>query len=166
MTEEKRPLSAVVTQKSGGGSDDEEDVRREHQYRGGPECGSEDIGVRHTPTLACTVKDASVRRGRQPDEPNRDPNNARPRTSAMNPNVGGYRFILGLYAALVAIVGVAGYLIRTFASGLGTPRSLFLAPLPLTLAGFVAYGVLIIALVLGILLALVVYISAGLDDAA
>ncbi|WP_058828102.1 hypothetical protein [Haloferax sp. Q22] len=84
----------------------------------------------------------------------------------MSSNVGGHRFVLGLYAALVAVAGAAGYLTGTFVSGLSAPQFLFLVPFPPTPLGFAAYGALTIALVLGIPLVLVVYVSAGLDDDA
>jgi hypothetical protein len=81
-------------------------------------------------------------------------------------NVRGPRFVLGLYAALVAVAGVAGYLTGTFVSGLTSPRFLFLVPFPATPLGFAAYGALTIALVLGVPLALVVFVSTRIDDDA
>ncbi|KAB1192044.1 cox cluster protein [Haloferax sp. MBLA0076] len=84
----------------------------------------------------------------------------------MSSNVRGQRFVLGLYAALVAVAGVAGFLTGTFVSGLSQPRFLFLIPFPATPLGFAAYGALTLALVLGIPLALVVFVSAGIDDDA
>ncbi|WP_416839097.1 cox cluster protein [Haloferax sp. DFSO52] len=84
----------------------------------------------------------------------------------MSSNVRGHRFVLGLYAALVAVSGLAGFLTGTFVSGLSAPRFLFLVPFPATPLGFAAYGALTIALVLGIPLALVVFVSSRLDDDA
>lgn len=84
----------------------------------------------------------------------------------MSSNVRGHRFVLGLYAILVAITGLAGFLVGTFVSGLSRPRFLFLIPFPATPLGFAAYGALTIALVLGVPLLLVVAVSARLDDEA
>ncbi|KAB1189022.1 MULTISPECIES: cox cluster protein [Haloferax] len=84
----------------------------------------------------------------------------------MSSNVRGQRFVLGLYAALVTVAGVAGFLTGTFVSGLSPPRFLFLIPFPATPLGFAAYGALTIALVLGVPLVLVVFVSARIDDDA
>ncbi|WP_396610270.1 cox cluster protein [Haloferax sp. S1W] len=84
----------------------------------------------------------------------------------MSSNVRGQRFVIGLYAALVAVAGVAGFLTGTFVSGLRPPKFLFLVPFPATPLGFAAYGALTIALVLGLPLLLVVYVSSQLDDVA
>ena len=76
----------------------------------------------------------------------------------------GQRFVLQLYAALVGVAATAGYLTGTFVDGLQAPRFLFVVPFPATPIGFAAYGGLTIALVLGIPLALVVYVSGTIDD--
>ncbi|ELZ86513.1 cox cluster protein [Haloferax elongans ATCC BAA-1513] len=81
-------------------------------------------------------------------------------------NVRGQRFVIGLYAALVTVAGVAGFLTGTFVSGLQPPKFLFLVPFPATPLGFAAYGALTIALVLGLPLLLVVYVSSQIDDVA
>lgn len=78
----------------------------------------------------------------------------------------GPRLVGILYAALVAVGGAAGVLIAVFVDDLRPPRFLFLIPFPPTPLGFGAYGALTIALVLGIPLALVVYVSRNVDDAA
>ncbi|WP_049907557.1 DUF7520 family protein [Haloferax elongans] len=84
----------------------------------------------------------------------------------MSSNVRGQRFVIGLYAALVTVAGVAGFLTGTFVSGLQPPKFLFLVPFPATPLGFAAYGALTIALVLGLPLLLVVYVSSQIDDVA
>ncbi|MDS0298219.1 cox cluster protein [Halogeometricum sp. S1BR25-6] len=71
-----------------------------------------------------------------------------------------------LYATLVTVAGAAGLLVGVFVDGLSAPLFLFLVPFPPTPFGFAAYGALTIALVLGIPLALVVYVSRNLDDGA
>jgi hypothetical protein len=87
-------------------------------------------------------------------------------SSAEDSGVRGPRFVRFLYVALVAVAGVAGFLTGTFVEGLEAPRFLFLVAFPATPLGFAAYGALTIALVLGIPLLLVVYVSENLDDAA
>ncbi|AFK18596.2 MULTISPECIES: DUF7520 family protein [Haloferax] len=84
----------------------------------------------------------------------------------MSSNVRGQRFVLGLYVALVAAAGTAGFLAGTFVPKLSAPQFLFVIPFPATPIGFAAYGALTIALVLGIPLVLVVYVSSELDDNA
>ncbi|ELZ91661.1 cox cluster protein [Haloferax mucosum ATCC BAA-1512] len=81
-------------------------------------------------------------------------------------NVRGHRFVLGLYVILVAAAGTAGFLAGTFVRDLTAPRFLFVIPFPATPVGFAAYGALTIALVLGLPLVLVVYVSSELDDDA
>ncbi|WP_410765273.1 cox cluster protein [Haloferax sp. DFSO60] len=84
----------------------------------------------------------------------------------MPSNLGGRRFVLGLYAALVTVAGVAGFLTGTFVSDLSAPRFLFLIPFPPTPLGFAAYGALTLALVLGLPLVLVIFVSERIDDEA
>ena len=76
----------------------------------------------------------------------------------------GRRFVLVLYVALVGVATAAGFLTGTFVSGLQQPRFLFAIPFPATPVGFAAYGGLTIALVLGVPLALVIYVSQTIDD--
>lgn len=75
----------------------------------------------------------------------------------------GSRFVIQLYAALVGVGATAGLLTGTFVEGLTAPRFLFLVPLPPTPVGFALYGGLTLALVLGVPLALVVYVSQSID---
>jgi len=76
----------------------------------------------------------------------------------------GRRFVLLLYAALVGVATTAGLLTGTFVDGLEAPRFLFLVPFPPTPLGFAAYGGLTLALVLGVPLSLVIYVSQTIDD--
>jgi hypothetical protein len=78
--------------------------------------------------------------------------------------VSGRRFVVGLYALLVAIAGAAGYLTATFVPEVEQPALLFLIELPATPIGFAVYGSLTIALVLGVPLLLVSYVSQDIDD--
>ncbi|UIP01210.1 cox cluster protein [Halobaculum sp. CBA1158] len=72
--------------------------------------------------------------------------------------------VLVLYAALVGVGGAAGLLVATFVDGLSAPELYAVIPLPATPLGFAVYGAVTIATVLGIPLALVAYISRGIDD--
>ncbi len=88
-------------------------------------------------------------------------------TSASGPGPGGRdgrRFVLVLYVALVGVAATAGFLTGTFVEGLEAPRFLFLVPFPATPLGFAAYGGLTLALVLGVPLVFVVYVSRTIDD--
>ena len=76
----------------------------------------------------------------------------------------GPRFVLVLYAGLVAVAGAAGFLTATFVDSLEPPAYLFLVEFPATQVGFAAYGALTIATVLGIPLLFVVYVSQYIDD--
>jgi len=76
----------------------------------------------------------------------------------------GRRFVLALYVALIGVGAVAGFLTGTFISGLEQPQFLFVIPFPATPFGFAAYGGLTLALVLGVPLSLVIYISQTIDD--
>jgi ABC-type antimicrobial peptide transport system permease subunit len=75
----------------------------------------------------------------------------------------GPRFVLGLYAGLVALSGLIGVLFSLVVSSPEPPRLLFLVPLPPTALGFAVYGAVSIALVLGLPLAGVVYVSRRID---
>jgi hypothetical protein len=77
----------------------------------------------------------------------------------------GPRSVLVLYAALVTVAGVAGFLTGTFVEGVQSPRFLFLVAFPPTPLGVAAYGALTVAVVLGLPLALVVYVSRHVDEA-
>nr|WP_228546235.1 cox cluster protein [Halegenticoccus tardaugens] len=69
-----------------------------------------------------------------------------------------------MYASLVAVAGVAGFLIATFVDRLEPPAYLFLIEFPPTQLGLAAYGALTIATVLGVPLALIVFVSRRFDD--
>jgi hypothetical protein len=66
----------------------------------------------------------------------------------------GPRFVIGLYAVLVALSGLLGALFAP-----EPPRLLFLVSLPPTAVGFAVYGAVTVALVLGVPLVGVVYVS-------
>jgi hypothetical protein len=77
----------------------------------------------------------------------------------------GRRLVLKLYVALVGVAATAGFLTGAVVDGLEAPRFLFVIPFPPTPLGFAAYGGLTLALVLGVPLGLVVYVSGRIDDA-
>lgn len=75
----------------------------------------------------------------------------------------GPRFVLGLYAVLVGIAGVLGVPFAPVVEGPEPPRLLFVLALPATPLGFGVYGAVTVALVLGLPLAGVVYVSRRID---
>jgi len=76
----------------------------------------------------------------------------------------GPRLVLTLYALLVAVGGVAGVLVATFVDGVSAPELYAVISLPPTALGFAVYGAVTIATVLGVPLALVIYVSRRIDD--
>jgi ABC-type antimicrobial peptide transport system permease subunit len=76
----------------------------------------------------------------------------------------GPRFVLGLYAGLVALSGLIGVLFSLVVTDPEPPRLLFLVALPPTTVGFAVYGAASIALVLGVPLAGVVYVSRRIES--
>ncbi|QZY00538.1 DUF7520 family protein [Halobaculum rubrum] len=76
----------------------------------------------------------------------------------------GPRLVIVLYVLLTAVGGVGGVLVATFVDGLTAPALYAVIPLPPTALGFGVYGAVTIATVLGIPLALVVYVSRRIDD--
>lgn len=77
----------------------------------------------------------------------------------------GVRFVLGLYAALVAFSAVAGVLFARTVEDPLSPRLFFVLPLPPTGLGFAVYGAVTVGAVLGVPLLLVRYAS-RYDDAS
>ena len=76
----------------------------------------------------------------------------------------GPRFVLLLYAGLVTLSGLLGVLFSLVVTDPQPPRLLFLVSLPPTAVGFAVYGAVSIALVLGVPLAGVVYVSRRIDS--
>ena len=77
---------------------------------------------------------------------------------------GGREFVLVLYLALVAVSGVMGALFTVAVDSPSPPALFFLFELPATMVGFALYGSLTVAVVLGLPLALVVFVSERVDD--
>ncbi|WP_276261259.1 DUF7520 family protein [Haloglomus litoreum] len=82
--------------------------------------------------------------------------------------LGGKRLILLLYAVVVSIAGLTGFLIGALGiRGLRPVTFLGLVTFQPTATGLAAYGVLTMGLGLGVMLALVVYVSSEyVDDEA
>lgn len=76
----------------------------------------------------------------------------------------GPRIVLTLYGLLVAVGAVAGALVATFVEGVTEPALFGVFALPATPLGFAVYGGVTLATVLGVPLALVVYVSRRIDD--
>jgi len=75
----------------------------------------------------------------------------------------GRRMVLLLYAAIVGIAGVLGTILGEFVFAGTGPELFFLIELPPTALGFAAFGAVTVAVGLGVPLALVVYLSRGVD---
>jgi hypothetical protein len=75
----------------------------------------------------------------------------------------GRRFVLMLYAVIVGIAGFLGVVLGEVVELSAPPRLFFLVSLPPNGAGFAVYGMVTVAVVLGLPLALVVYLSDRLD---
>jgi hypothetical protein len=78
--------------------------------------------------------------------------------------LGGKRFVVGLYLALVAVSGLLGVLFTTAVDDPSPPALFFLVELPPTAIGFGLYGAVTVAVVLGVPLLFVVLVSALVDD--
>ena len=75
----------------------------------------------------------------------------------------GPQLVVRLYIALVAVGGLAGVAVASTIGGLRPPRLLFLIELQPTVTGFMIFGAITVAVLLGIPL-LVVSIGSWLRD--
>ena len=75
----------------------------------------------------------------------------------------GRRFVLGLYVVIVGLTGLLGFVLGEVIDMGAPPRLFFLITLPPNGPGFAVYGIVTIAVALGIPLGLVVYLSNRLD---
>jgi hypothetical protein len=71
----------------------------------------------------------------------------------------GRRFVLLLYAVIVGLAGVLGFVLGEVVDMGEPPRLFFVLSLPPTGPGFAVYGLVTVAVALGIPLALVSYLS-------
>ncbi|MFC6732283.1 MULTISPECIES: cox cluster protein [unclassified Haladaptatus] len=72
----------------------------------------------------------------------------------------GRRVVLTIYVIVVAIAALTGLILGTFVSGdILAPKFLGIIPFPPTPLGLAAYGGLTLAVVLGVVLGLVIYVS-------
>jgi hypothetical protein len=75
----------------------------------------------------------------------------------------GRRFVLVLYVLILGLTGLLGFVLGEVVEMGAPPRLFFLVPLPPTGPGFAVYGVVTVAVALGVPLGLVVYLSTRLD---
>ncbi|MCL9815398.1 DUF7520 family protein [Natronocalculus amylovorans] len=80
-------------------------------------------------------------------------------------SLSGPRLIIIIYLGVVAFAGLTGFLLPRIVSDVTEPRLFFLIELPATSVGLAVYGAVTIAVVLGVLLWLVTYVSEHIDDA-
>lgn len=73
--------------------------------------------------------------------------------------LGGHRFVTLLYAVIVAIAAVAGYIIGSFQMKGLDPELFGVIQLPPTAFGMAAYGALTIATLLGLVFLLMIFVS-------
>jgi hypothetical protein len=78
----------------------------------------------------------------------------------------GDRLVVRLYLIIVALTGVMGYVLAWATDRALQPELFGVIQLPPTPAGVAVFGMITIGLVLGVLLALVVYVGRNFDDAA
>lgn len=76
----------------------------------------------------------------------------------------GRRVVVALYLLLVGVGGTAGVLVATFVPNLSRPELFGVVPLPATRVGFAVFGAVTMAVVLGVPLAGVIYVSRRIDD--
>jgi hypothetical protein len=101
------------------------------------------------------------------DDPETEADSGATSDSGSDPAVlGGKRFVILVYVALVAVTGVFGYIIGLARPENLDPRLLGVISLPPTPVGVALYGMLTVALVLGVLLLAVNYVSQRYDTAA
>jgi uncharacterized ferredoxin-like protein len=66
------------------------------------------------------------------------------------PTLSGPQLVVRLYVALVGVGAAAGAAVASTIDGLRAPRLLFAIELPPTVAGFVVFGAVTVAVVLGV----------------
>ena len=76
----------------------------------------------------------------------------------------GRRLMILLYVVIVGIAGVLGLVLGEYIFASEGPELFFVIDLPATALGFATFGVVTVAVGLGIPLVLVVYVSRRLDD--
>lgn len=91
---------------------------------------------------------------------------ATPETAAEPSVWGGKRFVVLIYVGLIAVTGVFGYIIGLARPQDLNPRLLGVISLPPTPGGVALYGMVTVALVLGVLLVGVSYVAERYDTAA
>lgn len=74
-------------------------------------------------------------------------------------HVSGRRLVIGIYVGLIAFAGMMGYILGVIVDDLRAVSLLGLIPIPPTPIGLAVYGAVTIALLLGVLLLLVIYVA-------
>lgn len=85
------------------------------------------------------------------------------RTMAEDDTQRGPRVVMAVYAAIVVIAGVMGFVLGTIRPKNLDPELFFVIQLPPTPVGVAIYGMVTVAVGFGILLGLVVYVSDRYD---
>lgn len=88
-----------------------------------------------------------------------------PGGTAMVRQLGGRRLVATLYVVVVAIAGVMGFVIGSISPRGLDPEFLGVVDFPPTPLGMAAYGALTLAVLLGVLLLVVMYVTRFDDDA-
>jgi hypothetical protein len=78
----------------------------------------------------------------------------------------GEKVVVQIYVIIVALAGVMGFILGTIRPDNLQPALFGVIALPPTPFGVALYGMLTIAIGLGVLLGLVIYVSRRTDDAA
>jgi len=78
----------------------------------------------------------------------------------------GDRLVVSLYLIIVGLTGVMGYVLARATDRSLQPELFGMIQLPPTPVGVAVFGMVTIGLLLGVLLALVVYVGRNFDDAA
>lgn len=73
--------------------------------------------------------------------------------------VSGRRLVIGIYVGLIAFAGMMGYILGVIIDDLQAVSLLGLIPIPPTPIGLAVYGAITIAILLGVLLLLVMYVA-------
>lgn len=95
-----------------------------------------------------------------------EPSDAARNTDASRGRLGGRRVVVGLYAILVVVTGVFGYVIGLIHPDALDPTLFFLVDLPPTPLGMALYGMVTVGTALGALLLLVRYVGKRFDPDA
>lgn len=77
--------------------------------------------------------------------------------------IAGHRVVVRIYLAIVALAGAMGYVLGVIGPAALEPRLFGVLVLPQTPLGVALYGAITVAVLLGVLLLLVIYVSDRFD---